>query len=153
MEFLLYSSNLIPMGSDFMLNQRCLLNLPACYRLFWSDPFWAMVFMVKSLEAWPSYTTRYCIYDFDDFDDILWIFYTTYTPDPKYLFIWYFLCIHCKPIPVMKTGFPLYSISHREKPVFITGIPAMRTGLPVMKTVRKSSQGKPCFHYRDGFAV
>ena len=27
---------------------------------------------------------------------------------------------HCKPIPVMKMGFSLCSISHREKPVFIT---------------------------------
>ena len=32
--------------------------------------------------------------------------------------------VHCKPIPVMKTGFSLCSISNREKPVFITGIPA-----------------------------
>ena len=32
---------------------------------------------------------------------------------------------------------------------------AMRTGFPVMKTgfslSEKTSQGKPCFHYRDGF--
>ena len=26
-------------------------------------------------------------------------------------------CVHCKPIPVMKTGFSLFSISHRENPV------------------------------------
>ena len=32
--------------------------------------------------------------------------------------------VHCKPIPVMKTGFSLCSISNRENPVFITGIPA-----------------------------
>ena len=44
------------------------------------------------------------------------------------------LYVHCKPIPVMKTGFSLWTFSHREKPVFITGIPAMRTGFPVMKT-------------------
>ena len=30
---------------------------------------------------------------------------------------------HCKPIPVMKTGFSLWSFSHREKPVFIAGVP------------------------------
>jgi hypothetical protein len=30
-----------------------------------------------------------------------------------------FLYFHCKPIPVMKTGFSLCSISNREKPVFI----------------------------------
>ena len=33
-------------------------------------------------------------------------------------------CPHCKPIPVMRTGFSPCSISNREKPVFITGIPA-----------------------------
>ena len=31
--------------------------------------------------------------------------------------------LHCKPIPVMKTGFPPCSISHREKPVFNTWEP------------------------------
>ena len=31
--------------------------------------------------------------------------------------------IHCKPIPVMKTGFSLCTFSHREKPVFITRFP------------------------------
>ena len=31
---------------------------------------------------------------------------------------------HCKPIPVMKTGFSLCTFPNREKPVFITGIPA-----------------------------
>ena len=31
---------------------------------------------------------------------------------------------HCKPIPVMRTGISLCSISIREKLVFITGIPA-----------------------------
>ena len=34
----------------------------------------------------------------------------------------------------MKTEFSLWSISHKEKPVFITGIPAIRTGFPVMNT-------------------
>ena len=34
------------------------------------------------------------------------------------------LLLHCKPIPVMRTGFSLCSISIRETPVFITGIPA-----------------------------
>ena len=32
--------------------------------------------------------------------------------------------LHCKPIPVMKTGFSLCTFPNREKPVFITGIPA-----------------------------
>ena len=39
---------------------------------------------------------------------------------------------------------------HREKPVFITRNPCNENRL---FPVRKTSQGKPCFHYRDGFAV
>ena len=50
----------------------------------------------------------------------------------------------------MRTGFSLCSISNREKPVFITGIPANGNRF---FPVRKSTQGKPCFHYMDGFAV
>ena len=46
--------------------------------------------------------------------------------------------------------FPCVLFSNREKPVFITGIPA--NGNRVFP-VRKSTQGKPCFHYRDEFAV
>ena len=37
---------------------------------------------------------------------------------PKNVF--YSCIMHCKPIPVMKTGFSLCIFSHREKPVFIT---------------------------------
>ena len=33
-----------------------------------------------------------------------------------------FLWLHCKPIPVMKTGVSLCTFPNREKPVFITGI-------------------------------
>jgi hypothetical protein len=33
---------------------------------------------------------------------------------------YWFSVQHCKPIPVMKTGFFLCSFSYREKPVFIT---------------------------------
>ena len=44
-----------------------------------------------------------------------------------------FLYVHCKPIPVMKTGFPVM-----KKQVF---------------PCEKKFNGKPCFHYRDGFAV
>ena len=58
--------------------------------------------------------------------------------------------IHCKPIPIMKTGISLCSISSREKPVFINWEPCNENRL---LPVRKTSQGKPCFHYRDGFAV
>ena len=35
-----------------------------------------------------------------------------------------FLWLHCKPIPVMKTGFSLCTFPNREKPVFITGFQA-----------------------------
>ena len=38
-------------------------------------------------------------------------------------------CMHCKPIPVMKTGVSLWSFSHRKKPVFITGNPVIITGM------------------------
>ena len=47
-------------------------------------------------------------------------------------------------------GFPCVLFPHREKPVFITGFPG--DGYRFFP-VRKSTQGKPCFHYRDGFAV
>ena len=47
-------------------------------------------------------------------------------------------------------GFPCVVFSHRENPVFIAGIPANENRVfPVGYTTR----GKPCFHYRDGFAV
>ena len=48
-----------------------------------------------------------------------------------------------KPIHVMKTGFSLGSFSHREKPVFIAGVPSKDTGFSLCG---KTSQGKPCFH-------
>ena len=54
-----------------------------------------------------------------------------------------YLLIHCKPVPVMKTGFSCVVFLYREKPVFITGF----------SLKSKTTQGKPCFHYRDGFAV
>ena len=47
-------------------------------------------------------------------------------------------------------GFPCEVFPHREKPFFITGNPFSHyRDFPV----RKTSQGKPCFHYREGFAV
>ena len=63
---------------------------------------------------------------------------------------YYLLCIHCKPIPVMKTGFSLCTFSHREKPVFISWDPCNENRV---FPAGKSTQEKPCFHYRDGFAV
>ena len=52
---------------------------------------------------------------------------------------------HCKPIPVMKTGFSLCSISNREKPVFITGIPANKNRIfPVWKYYTGKTLFWPC---------
>ena len=47
-------------------------------------------------------------------------------------------------------GFPCVLFPNRENPVFIAGIPANANRF---FPVRKSTQGKPCFQYRDGFAV
>ena len=47
-------------------------------------------------------------------------------------------------------GFPCVLFPNREKPVFITGIPANENRF---FPVGKSTQGNPCFHYRAGFAV
>ena len=47
-------------------------------------------------------------------------------------------------------GFPCVLFPNREKPVFITGIAANENRF---FPVGKSTQGNPCFHYRDGFAV
>ena len=50
----------------------------------------------------------------------------------------------------MRTGFSLCSISNREKPVFISWDPCNENRIfPVGNT----TQGNPCSHYRDGFAV
>jgi hypothetical protein len=42
------------------------------------------------------------------------------------------MTIHCKPIPVIRVF--LVKFFQEAKPIFIKGIPAMKTGLPVMKT-------------------
>jgi hypothetical protein len=47
-------------------------------------------------------------------------------------------------------GFPFVAFPHRENPVFITGFQGDENRF---FPVRKTTQGKPCFHYRDGFAV
>ena len=47
-------------------------------------------------------------------------------------------------------GFPCVLLPHREKPVFITGVPV---DINRFFPVGKSTQGRPCFHYRDGFTV
>ena len=64
--------------------------------------------------------------------------------------------LHCKPIPVMKTGFYLWSFS-RRKTCFHYRDLCKENRVPCNANrffpVRKTSQGKPCFNYRDGFAV
>ena len=53
--------------------------------------------------------------------------------------------MHCKPIPVMKTGFSLCSISHREKPVFITWEPCIENRFfPVWKYYTGKTLFWPC---------
>ena len=47
-------------------------------------------------------------------------------------------------------GFHCVVFPHREKPVFITGLPSDQNRF---FPVRKTTQRKPCFHYRDGFVV
>ena len=47
-------------------------------------------------------------------------------------------------------GFPCVVFPHREKPVFNTGFPGDENRF---FPVRNTTQGKPCFHYRGGFAV
>ena len=55
--------------------------------------------------------------------------------------LWY----HCKPIPVMKTGFSLCSVSHREKPVFITWEPCIEDRLfPAWKYYTGKTLFWPC---------
>ena len=51
---------------------------------------------------------------------------------------------------VPEQGFPCVVFPHRENPVFIAGFPVDENRFfPVGNT----TQGKPCFHYMDGFAV
>ena len=47
--------------------------------------------------------------------------------------------LHCKPIPVMKTGFSLWSFSHREKPFFVTGFPVMKTDFSLWGKLHKEN--------------
>ena len=53
--------------------------------------------------------------------------------------------VHCKPIPVMKTGFSQCSFSHREKPVFITWEPCNENRFfPVWKNYTGKTLFWPC---------
>ena len=68
------------------------------------------------------------------------------TLDPRY---------ECTAIPYRvstgpEQGFPCVVFPHREKPVFSSWDPCNENRIfPVGNT----TQGKPCFHYRNGFAV
>ena len=63
-----------------------------------------------------------------------------------------FIPLHCKPIPVMKTGFSLCTFSHREKPVSISWDPCNENRFfPVGKKYTGKSLFWPCTdHVRDG---
>ena len=53
--------------------------------------------------------------------------------------------LHCKAIPVMETGFSLCSISHREKPVFISWDPCNENRFfPVWKYYTGKTLFWPC---------
>ena len=47
-------------------------------------------------------------------------------------------------------GFPCVVIHHRKRPIFFGWDPCNENRF---FPVRKATQGKPCFHYKDGFAV
>ena len=47
-------------------------------------------------------------------------------------------------------GFPCVVFPHMEKSVFNTGFPGDEN---MLFPVGNTTKGKPCFHYRDGFAV
>ena len=63
--------------------------------------------------------------------------------------------VHCNPVQGQyrdgpEQGFLCVVFPHRENPVFITGFQGDENRFfPVGNT----TQGKPCFHYMDGFAV
>ena len=63
------------------------------------------------------------------------------------------MSVHCNLLQGQyraRTGFYLCSISTQGKPVFIARFPVDENRFfPVANT----TQGKPCFHYGDGFPV
>ena len=72
-----------------------------------------------------------------------------------YIFLTFMLCVDQLKTTLQSLtgpvqGFPCVVFPHREKSVFITGFPGdVNRFFPV----RITTQRKPCFHYRDGFAV
>ena len=78
---------------------------------------------------------------------------TRYNWQSRFLVYYQITPLHCKPIPCNENRVFPVKFSHREIPVMKTGVPAMRTGVPCNEhrffPVWKTSQGKPCFHYRE----
>ena len=81
-----------------------------------------------------------------DTDSLLWdirpySFSAMFTMRQSYLWS----TVHCKPIPVMKTGFSLCHISNREKPVFINWEPCNENRIfPVWKYYTGKTLFWPC---------
>ena len=64
--------------------------------------------------------------------------------------IWSYTAIPYRVSTGPEQGIPCVVFPHRENPVFISWDPCNENRFfPVGNT----TQGKPCFHYRDGFAV
>ena len=74
---------------------------------------------------------------------------------PKFSGLFFLVFYQCTAIPYRAStgpeqGFPCVIFPHREKPVLIAGFQVEENRFfPAGNT----TQGKPCFHYRDGFAV
>jgi hypothetical protein len=64
--------------------------------------------------------------------------------------VYVFTAVPYKTSTGPEQGFPWVVFPHREKPVFITGFPVAENRF---FPVRITTQGKPCFHQRVGFAV
>ena len=68
----------------------------------------------------------------------------------KGLKIWGCTAIPYRASTGPEQGFPCVLFPHREKPVYISWDPCNENRF---FPVGKSTQGRPCFQYRDGFAV
>jgi hypothetical protein len=91
--------------------------------------------------AFPSLTQKYKP------TGIIW-FVSKDTKNPKIVLCYTAIPYRASTGP--EQGFPCVVFPHREKPVFITGNAVNENRF---FPVRQTTQGKPCFHYRDGFAV
>ena len=64
-----------------------------------------------------------------------WLFFMTYWNNTSSSYLPVCVFVHtANPFPVMKTGFSLWTFSHREIPVMKTGSLQWEQGSPVMKT-------------------